>query len=199
MFGGATSVSIQMTDGASYCGKVRELEIQLEEERSQRSQSSSSKKHLEAELQDTESQLEMATRGKEEAMKQLKRLQVAQIIVVDVKMFLFSSSSHRAAFWDVGSCATVMCRCLKNLRPHRLDCNGISFNLLQGKKFSVRQALGSPGGGLQANMRISEVAASASSFMCIYNLSASHTYTNNAYSSPTNQSQSVKPSDKGSK
>lgn len=142
-----------MTDGASYCGKVRELEIQLEEERSQRSQSSSSKKHLEAELQDTESQLEMATRGKEEAMKQLKRLQVVQIIVVDAKMFLFSSSSHRAAFWDVGSCATVMCR------PHRLDCNGIYFNLSQGKKFSVRQAL-------QANMTISEVAASASSFMC---------------------------------
>lgn len=56
--------------------QVRELEIQLEEERSQRSQSSSSKKQLEVELQDTESQLETASRGKEEAMKQLKRLQV---------------------------------------------------------------------------------------------------------------------------
>lgn len=100
-----------MTDGASCCGKVRELEIQLEEERSQRSQSSSSKKQLEVELQDTESQLEMAARAKDEAMKQLKRLQVAQSIVIDVKMFFFSSSSRRPAFWDVGSCAAMMCRC----------------------------------------------------------------------------------------
>lgn len=98
-----------MTDGASCRGKVRELEVQLEEERSQRSQSSSSKKQLEVVLQGMESQLEMASRGKEEAMKQLKRLQVAQIIVIDVKMIFFSSSC-RPAFWGAGSCA-VMCRC----------------------------------------------------------------------------------------
>uniref|UniRef100_A0AAV2MCR1 Myosin-10-like n=1 Tax=Knipowitschia caucasica TaxID=637954 RepID=A0AAV2MCR1_KNICA len=55
--------------------QVRELEIQLEEERSQRSQAVSSKKHLDAELQDLESQVENANRGKEEAMKQLRRLQ----------------------------------------------------------------------------------------------------------------------------
>ncbi|XP_030013824.1 myosin-10 isoform X5 [Sphaeramia orbicularis] len=55
--------------------QVRELEIQLEEERSQRSQSVSSKKQLEAELQEAEAQLETASRGKEEAVKQLRRLQ----------------------------------------------------------------------------------------------------------------------------
>ncbi|XP_041648757.1 myosin-10 isoform X4 [Cheilinus undulatus] len=55
--------------------QVKELEIQLEEERSQRSQAVSSKKQLEAELQDSEAQVETATRGKEEAVKQLKRLQ----------------------------------------------------------------------------------------------------------------------------
>ncbi|KAM6995179.1 uncharacterized protein myh14 isoform 2-T2 [Tautogolabrus adspersus] len=55
--------------------QVKELEIQLEEERSQRSQAVSSKKQLEAELQDTEAQVETTTRGKEEAMKQLRRLQ----------------------------------------------------------------------------------------------------------------------------
>ncbi|XP_063344718.1 myosin-10 isoform X6 [Pelmatolapia mariae] len=55
--------------------QVRELEIQLEEERSQRSQSVSSKKQLEAELQEAEAQVETANRGKEEAMKQLRRLQ----------------------------------------------------------------------------------------------------------------------------
>lgn len=56
--------------------KVRELEIQLEEERSQRSQAMSSRKQLDAELQESEAQLETASRGKEEAMKQLRRLQV---------------------------------------------------------------------------------------------------------------------------
>nr|XP_046255401.1 myosin-10 isoform X8 [Scatophagus argus] len=55
--------------------QVRELEIQLEEERSQRSQAVSSKKQLEAELQETEAQLETSSRGKEEAVKQLRRLQ----------------------------------------------------------------------------------------------------------------------------
>lgn len=55
---------------------MRELEIQLEEERSQRSQAMSSRKQLDAELQESEAQLETASRGKEEAMKQLRRLQV---------------------------------------------------------------------------------------------------------------------------
>lgn len=55
---------------------MRELEIQLEEERSQRSQAMSSKKQLDAELQESEAQLETASRGKEEATKQLRRLQV---------------------------------------------------------------------------------------------------------------------------
>ncbi|XP_027142912.1 myosin heavy chain, embryonic smooth muscle isoform [Larimichthys crocea] len=55
--------------------QVRELEIQLEEERSQRSQAVSSKKQLEAELQEAEAQVETSSRGKEEAMKQLRRLQ----------------------------------------------------------------------------------------------------------------------------
>lgn len=57
--------------------KVRELEIQLEEERSQRSQAVSSKKQLEAELQEAEAQVEATSRGKEEAVKQLRRLQVS--------------------------------------------------------------------------------------------------------------------------
>ncbi|XP_076010942.1 uncharacterized protein myh14 isoform X2 [Genypterus blacodes] len=55
--------------------QVRELEIQLEEERSQRSQAVSSKKQLDAELQEAEAQVESASRGKEESVKQLRRLQ----------------------------------------------------------------------------------------------------------------------------
>lgn len=64
---------------SSFLFQVRELEIQLEEERSQRSQAVSSKKQLEAELQEAEAQVETSSRGKEEAMKQLRRLQVKQI------------------------------------------------------------------------------------------------------------------------
>uniref|UniRef100_A0A3Q3EWP1 Myosin-10-like n=1 Tax=Kryptolebias marmoratus TaxID=37003 RepID=A0A3Q3EWP1_KRYMA len=56
--------------------QVRELEIQLEEERTQRSQAASSKKQLDAELQESEAHLEAATRGKEEAVKHLRKLQV---------------------------------------------------------------------------------------------------------------------------
>lgn len=63
---------------SSFVCQVRELEIQLEEERSQRSQAVSSKKQLEAELQEAEAQVETSTRGKEEAIKQLRRLQVKQ-------------------------------------------------------------------------------------------------------------------------
>ncbi|XP_068616663.1 myosin-10 [Brachionichthys hirsutus] len=55
--------------------QTRELEIHLEEERSQRSQAVSSKKQLEAELQEAETQVETTSRGKEEMVKQLRRLQ----------------------------------------------------------------------------------------------------------------------------
>lgn len=70
--------------------KVRELEIQLEEERSQRSQAMSSKKQMDAELQESEAQLETTTRGKEEAMKQLRRLQVRPTFSAHHIFFSFS-------------------------------------------------------------------------------------------------------------
>ncbi|XP_008429826.1 myosin-10 isoform X6 [Poecilia reticulata] len=55
--------------------QVKELEIHLEEERTQRSQAVATKKQLEAELQEAEAQLEAASRGKEDSVKQLRRLQ----------------------------------------------------------------------------------------------------------------------------
>ncbi|XP_074539208.1 uncharacterized protein myh14 isoform X1 [Halichoeres trimaculatus] len=55
--------------------QVKELEIQLEEERTQRAQAVAAKKQLEAELQDSEAQVETSSRGKEDAVKHLKRLQ----------------------------------------------------------------------------------------------------------------------------
>ncbi|XP_015236697.1 PREDICTED: myosin-10-like isoform X6 [Cyprinodon variegatus] len=55
--------------------QVKELEIHLEEERTQRSQAVAAKKQLEAELQEAEAQLEAVGRGKEDSVKQLRRLQ----------------------------------------------------------------------------------------------------------------------------
>uniref|UniRef100_A0A3Q2CN26 Myosin-10-like n=1 Tax=Cyprinodon variegatus TaxID=28743 RepID=A0A3Q2CN26_CYPVA len=53
----------------------KQLEIHLEEERTQRSQAVAAKKQLEAELQEAEAQLEAVGRGKEDSVKQLRRLQ----------------------------------------------------------------------------------------------------------------------------
>lgn len=57
--------------------QVRELEAELEEERKQRGQASGSKKKLEGELKDMEDQLEATSRGRDEALKQLRKIQVS--------------------------------------------------------------------------------------------------------------------------
>ncbi|XP_051576348.1 myosin-10-like [Myxocyprinus asiaticus] len=56
--------------------QVRELEVMLEEERTQRAQALTVKKQLESELLEAASQVEAASRGREEAIRQMKRLQV---------------------------------------------------------------------------------------------------------------------------
>lgn len=58
--------------------QVRELETMLEEEKTQRAQALTVKKQLETELQEAEAQVEAANRGREEALRQMKRLQVRQ-------------------------------------------------------------------------------------------------------------------------
>ena len=56
--------------------QVREMEIELEDERRQRTQALSSKKKLEQDLAEIEVQIEAANKGRDEALKQLKKLQV---------------------------------------------------------------------------------------------------------------------------
>uniref|UniRef100_A0A3Q3R9Z7 Myosin, heavy chain 11b, smooth muscle n=1 Tax=Monopterus albus TaxID=43700 RepID=A0A3Q3R9Z7_MONAL len=56
--------------------QVRELESELEEERKQRAQVSAGKKKLEGELKDMEDQLETTSRGRDEAVKQHRKIQV---------------------------------------------------------------------------------------------------------------------------
>ncbi|XP_031730435.1 myosin-9-like isoform X1 [Anarrhichthys ocellatus] len=56
--------------------QVREMEVELEDERKQRSQALSSKKKLELDLGELELQIDAANKGRDEALKQLKKLQV---------------------------------------------------------------------------------------------------------------------------
>uniref|UniRef100_A0A4W6FJ67 Myosin-9 n=1 Tax=Lates calcarifer TaxID=8187 RepID=A0A4W6FJ67_LATCA len=55
--------------------QVREMEVELEDERRQRTQALSSKKKLEMDLADLEVQIDAANKGRDEALKQLKKLQ----------------------------------------------------------------------------------------------------------------------------
>ncbi|KAK7929897.1 hypothetical protein WMY93_006292 [Mugilogobius chulae] len=55
--------------------QVREMEVELEEERRQRTLAISSKKKLEMDLADLENQIDVANKARDEALKQLKKLQ----------------------------------------------------------------------------------------------------------------------------
>ncbi|KAM9770572.1 myosin-9-like isoform 1-T1 [Menidia menidia] len=55
--------------------QVFEMEVELEEERRQRTQALSSKKKLETDLFELEAQIDLANRGRDDALKQLKKLQ----------------------------------------------------------------------------------------------------------------------------
>ncbi|XP_035031477.1 myosin-9 isoform X2 [Hippoglossus stenolepis] len=55
--------------------QVREMEVELEDERRQRSQALSSKKKLELDMAELEVQIDTANKGRDEALKQLKKLQ----------------------------------------------------------------------------------------------------------------------------
>lgn len=72
---------------------MRELEEELEEERKQRGSASGSKKKLEGELKDVEDQMEATSRARDEAVKQLRKIQVRA---------LFCTSSVRRLFELLG-------------------------------------------------------------------------------------------------
>ena len=56
--------------------QVRELETELEDERKQRALAAAAKKKLETDMKDLEGQIETSNKGREEAIKQLRKLQV---------------------------------------------------------------------------------------------------------------------------
>jgi len=58
------------------------MEGELEEERKNRSAAVNARKKLEGDLKNLEQQVEMANKVKEDSMKQLRRLQVRQALLV---------------------------------------------------------------------------------------------------------------------
>ncbi|MEQ2188373.1 hypothetical protein GOODEAATRI_014274 [Goodea atripinnis] len=60
--------------------QVREMELELEDERRQRSQALSSKKKLEMDLVELEAQIDLANKGRDDALKQLKKLQMKDLL-----------------------------------------------------------------------------------------------------------------------
>lgn len=56
--------------------QVRELETELEDERKQRTLLAAAKKKMEGDMKDLESHIETANKGRDEAIKQLRKLQV---------------------------------------------------------------------------------------------------------------------------
>lgn len=65
---------------------MRELETELEDERKQRAQATAAKKKLETDMKDLEGQIETASKGRDEAIKQLRKLQVrvANVLFVSI-------------------------------------------------------------------------------------------------------------------
>lgn len=55
------------------------MELELEDERKQRSQALAARKKLELDLSDLEAQIDFANKARDEAQKQLRKLQVSSI------------------------------------------------------------------------------------------------------------------------
>ena len=60
---------------------MRDLEAQLEDERKQRSSATSAMKKLEADLMELESQKDLDAKGRDDAHRQYKKLQVCLFVV----------------------------------------------------------------------------------------------------------------------
>lgn len=71
----------QLLESISYvmkcvCGQVREMEMELEDERKQRTVAMAARKKMELDLKDLEAAIDQANKNRDEALKQLKKVQV---------------------------------------------------------------------------------------------------------------------------
>lgn len=57
-------------------GQVREMEMELEDERKQRALAMAARKKMELDLKDLEAAIDQANKNRDEALKQLKKVQV---------------------------------------------------------------------------------------------------------------------------
>lgn len=64
--------------------QVREMEVELEDERKQRSMAVAARKKLEMDLKDLEVQIDSANKNREEAIKQLRKLQVRDLCLLPI-------------------------------------------------------------------------------------------------------------------
>lgn len=60
--------------------QVREMEMELEDERKQRSAAVAARKKMELDLKELEAGIDMANKSRDEALKQLKKLQVSPLL-----------------------------------------------------------------------------------------------------------------------
>lgn len=81
--------------------QLRDLEAELEDERKQRAAASSIRKKLEADLKDMEQQQEINNKLKEDALKQLKKLQVCFSSLYLFIYFFFAACIRLHYMWDV--------------------------------------------------------------------------------------------------
>ncbi len=58
------------------CGQVREMEMELEDERKQRTVAMAARKKMELDLKELEAAIDQANKNRDEALKQLKKVQV---------------------------------------------------------------------------------------------------------------------------
>lgn len=69
---------------------MRELEAELEDERKQRALAVAAKKKLEMDLKDVEAHIEAANKARDEAIKQLRKLQVEYFPVTTFSIHMFN-------------------------------------------------------------------------------------------------------------
>lgn len=70
------------------------MEAELEDEKKQRSQAIAARKKLELDLAELEAQIDQANKARDEALRQLKKLQVFN--------FILSTSMQKSASWGGG-------------------------------------------------------------------------------------------------
>lgn len=79
----------------AFTSQVRELEAELEDERKQRALAVAAKKKMEMDLKDLEGQIEAANKARDEAIKQLRKLQVSPArAVLCPELTVTSAASH---------------------------------------------------------------------------------------------------------